>query len=220
MESTPNYYSITPAEVRYSKKLCANAKLLYGEISALTNKEGFCWASNNYFAKLYGVSNTSISLWVKQLRDEGFVEYEVLDNYTRKLFLKGVLRNLKGGIKKSERGVLRKVKDNSKVNNTKNNTKNTSEGSPSQDISLVIKEFEKINPACKSMYGNTTQRKHCKELIQNYTLEKVVQVINLLPKTNTIDYMPTITTPAQLNTKWVQLASGLQRLKNKQPIIL
>jgi hypothetical protein len=84
----------------------------------------------------------------------------------------------------------------------------------------LIKEFEKVNPACKSMYGNTTQRKHCKELIENYSLEKVLQVINLLPKTNSLDYMPIITTPAQLNTKWVQLASGLQKLKNKQPIIL
>lgn len=93
-----------------------------------------------------------------------------------------------------------------------------SESELSQDISLIIKEFEKVNPACKSMYGNTTQRKNCKELIETYSLEKVLQVINLLPKTNQLSFIPTITTPLQLNQKWAQLEIGLIRLKAEKQI--
>ena len=63
MES-PNYYAIIPARVRYSNKLKPSAKLLYGEIVALSNKHGFCYATNNYFAKLYGVSKNTISRWI------------------------------------------------------------------------------------------------------------------------------------------------------------
>lgn len=67
------YYAIIPAIVRYNKKLTGNAKLLYGEITALTNEKGFCWATNQYFAELYGVSNKSISLWIKQLKEEKLI---------------------------------------------------------------------------------------------------------------------------------------------------
>ena len=55
-----NFYAIIPAFVRYDKDLQPNAKLLYGEITALTNEKGFCWAENEYFANLYNVSTTSI----------------------------------------------------------------------------------------------------------------------------------------------------------------
>lgn len=77
--SSPNntanaaYYSIIPAPVRYNPGLTAQAKLLYGEISALCNREGFCWATNAYFAKLYGVSDRSIVRMIRNLEEHGFV---------------------------------------------------------------------------------------------------------------------------------------------------
>lgn len=74
-----NYYAIIPANVRYDKNLKANCKLLYGEITALSNKEGHCWASNNYFAELYSVTPQAISKWIKQLNDFDYISI----NYTR-----------------------------------------------------------------------------------------------------------------------------------------
>lgn len=121
----PNYYANIPADVRYCEDLTANSKLLYGEITALSNRDGFCWASNKYFAELYKVTPTSISLWIKKLRDNGFIDYEIEDSYKRKIYLKGVLRKVNRGIKKNERGVLKKVKHNNTVNNTINTTENS-----------------------------------------------------------------------------------------------
>lgn len=70
----PNYYAIIPAGVRYDKELKDKAKLLYGEISSLSNKEGKCWATNSYFAELYDVSNETISRLISDLVDRGYIE--------------------------------------------------------------------------------------------------------------------------------------------------
>ena len=57
---SPGYWAVIPALIRYDDQICANAKLLYAEISSLINDAGFCWADNSYFARLYRVSERSI----------------------------------------------------------------------------------------------------------------------------------------------------------------
>ena len=73
MEEKRSYYAIIPAKVRYDKSLSANAKLLYGEITALCNDKGYCWSTNKYFSDLYGVSQTSISKWISTLVSKGYL---------------------------------------------------------------------------------------------------------------------------------------------------
>jgi len=67
METTPNYYSVIPAYVRYDNKLTFFAKVLYGEISSLSNKFGYCFATNDYFAKLYQCTSRTVSQAVQDL---------------------------------------------------------------------------------------------------------------------------------------------------------
>lgn len=95
----PNYYAVIPATVRYDKALTANAKLLYGEITALCNAKGYCWATNGYFAELYEVSKASISNWIGQLVNGGHLK--VVLNYkedtqeieSRHLYLAPIITN-------------------------------------------------------------------------------------------------------------------------------
>ncbi len=74
MKIKPNYYAIIPANVRYSKDLTPNAKLLYAEITALCNMNGKCTASTQYFCNLYEVSRTSIQKWLKILEDNNHIK--------------------------------------------------------------------------------------------------------------------------------------------------
>jgi len=72
-----SYFAIIPANVRYDKRLNANAKLLYGEITALCNEKGYCWANNNYFSKLYEVDQRTIIRWINQLIKYGYIYSEL-----------------------------------------------------------------------------------------------------------------------------------------------
>ena len=78
MDIKKSYYAVVPASVRYDSNLCANSKLLYGEITALCNEKGYCWASNQYFADLYDVSKITISRWVSSLEKYGYIKVELI----------------------------------------------------------------------------------------------------------------------------------------------
>src|SRR5699024_8982811 len=44
---------------------------------ALASKNGFCWAENRYFAELYNVHKITISKWLKNLEDKGYIRTEL-----------------------------------------------------------------------------------------------------------------------------------------------
>ena len=123
-----NYYGIIPANVRYDKELKPNAKLLYSEITALTNEKGYCWATNNYFAELYEVSKVSVSNWISQLNQKGYVRVEIIkDEETnqvkeRRIYIAPIQEIFNTPIKENFNTPIKEnFKDNNKDKNNKNN---------------------------------------------------------------------------------------------------
>ena len=140
----PNYYAIIPAKVRYDDRLRANEKLLYGEISALSNKDGECWASNSYFAKVYQVTTPAISKWISDLEECGYISIEYIRKAGSKelekriIHLNEVLTNVNGGINKKLRGYSQKFKEN----NTSINNKKEEERNFQKELKDVIEFYE------------------------------------------------------------------------------
>jgi DNA-binding MarR family transcriptional regulator len=77
MENEGNYYAILTATVRHDKRLSSDEKLLYAEITALSNKYGFCWSSNDYLAKIFDCTVQSISRWISNLENFGYLKREI-----------------------------------------------------------------------------------------------------------------------------------------------
>jgi hypothetical protein len=73
-----SYYAVIPADVRYNKSLPMGARMLYGELTALANEKGYCWATNNYFAELYDVSISTISSWIAKLEQQNYIHREII----------------------------------------------------------------------------------------------------------------------------------------------
>lgn len=74
----PAYWAVIPASVRYDRELPPNAKLLYGEVTALSDKLGYCYAKNSYFSELFGLSERSVTRLLAVLVERGYLRVDVI----------------------------------------------------------------------------------------------------------------------------------------------
>lgn len=141
MLEQPSYYAIIPANVRYAD-ITPNAKLLYGEITALSSKNGCCSASNEYFANLYNVSKISISKWISELVKNGFIASEITYKEGSKEILNRYLRIVKYPIKEN---LIPPIKEKFKENNT-SIFNNTSINNPGEILCDSFEDWYKEYP--------------------------------------------------------------------------
>ena len=173
-EISKSYYAIIPANVRYDNDLTPNAKLLYGEITALCNEKGYCWAGNTYFSDLYKVSNKSVSRWVNQLVEKGYIlsemEYkqgskEIASRHLRivqtQIIYTPMDKNVHTYGQDSPYPMDKKVKDNTTVNNTNNKI-------PSPTAS-VDSDFDKLWALYPRKEGKKAALKKYKEVVKKGT---------------------------------------------------
>ena len=131
MKDKVGYYSIIPSKILYNKQLKANEKLLYAMITSLACKEGFCFATNNYFAEELGVHPKTVSSWISDLRDKNFIKVDLIRNENkqiiqRKIYINDVPYPLNNGYlyqSKNGQAIHQNMEDNIIRNNIKNNTK-------------------------------------------------------------------------------------------------
>jgi len=98
-QNKPSYYAIIPSAVRYCEELKFAERLLYGEITALAGKEGYCFATNKYFADLYKVIPGTISRWISHLENLGFVNVKIIKDeknqiIERRIYINDIYRDI------------------------------------------------------------------------------------------------------------------------------
>ena len=97
-----------PDKVRYNNELTFFARLIYSDILSLAKKENFCFATNQYFAGLYNVSQKTVSISIKELEKEFCISVELTKDS------KGTYRKITplhtAGITKTSNGVEENVK--------------------------------------------------------------------------------------------------------------
>ena len=179
-----SYYSILTADVRYDKRLKPNEKLLFSEITALSNKRGYCNASNNYFAQLYDVTTVTASNWVNHLKDRGYIDVEMVYNgkqiKERRIFVNSnhIKENFNTSKEKVEdpiknnfkRGIKEKFKENiTRYNNTSKNKQ-------------LEEDFEKLWKLYPRKEGKKKAFEAYKRAIKNGTTNKEIQtgIVNYL----------------------------------------
>lgn len=166
--NNPNYYAILTADVRYDDRLKPNEKLLFAEITALANFQGYCSASNSYFSKLYKVHKNTVGNWVNRLVELGYIKSELIFNdkkqiIARRLYITNLPINEKIDTPINEKIDTSQQKDGEGINeiiegnNTRKNTtsKNTNNTPiPPQGAG----DDSKKSPAKKSSYSEQFER--------------------------------------------------------------
>jgi len=157
-QSKPNYYAILPAEIRYDPGLTWMEKVLYAEITALSNKDGYCYATNAFFSKHYDVSSRTVTRAIANLVEKGFL-FSLLENSgthsVRKIYLRENAEKLipqvvahKDGVDKSvlllgggvDKNVHTPLDKNVQHNNTSINTINNTNIPASQAEPEEVKD--------------------------------------------------------------------------------
>lgn len=77
-ENKIGYYAVIPSTILFNNDLKPNEKLLYAVITVLSNKECYCYASNAYLGKLFNVIPHTISIWVSNLKNKGFLYVDII----------------------------------------------------------------------------------------------------------------------------------------------
>ena len=100
-------------------------------ITSLACKEGYCFASNKYLAEKLDVNPKTVSSWISDLRDRGFIIVELIRNENKQIiqrrsYINDVPYALNNGYQhqsKNGQAIHQKVEDNNIRNNNKINNK-------------------------------------------------------------------------------------------------
>lgn len=172
-KDNPSYYAIITSEVRYSKDISDSAKLLYGEITALSNKYGFAFPTNSYLANLYNVSERTIRRRLEELKKYNFVDVVLIrDSDTKEVLQRKIFPLVDIGYKNKK-----PPPDNndhrSPDNNDRRSTDNNSHRSLDNNDLYSITRDNNINNNNKGV------------VVSKETIDKVKDITNnQLTKTN------------------------------------
>ena len=68
------FLAIIPYAVRANKNICAECKIFYGELAALSTKYGYCYASTAQLAEMKGIGKRTILRFLSELENESFIK--------------------------------------------------------------------------------------------------------------------------------------------------
>ena len=186
------------------KELSLEARMVYAVLWTRSNGDNVSWPGQKSIGDTLGVGERSVRRYLKELEKMNLIEVERKGlKMTNRYLLIGQL-----GLSRADSPVLSRadtaVLSSVKEQKEKNSSNTDSDG---QAIAEVLHAFEKVNPAIKRMYGNTTQRKSADSLISQFGLPEVLKAAQFAVSILGVKYAPKITTPYELETSWAKLVA-------------
>ena len=188
----PAYYGILPANIRYDKNLKPMEKIMYSELTALCNKNGYCNATNSYFAELYEVSKNTVSLWIGDLEKAGYIKTKLIYEPGTKNIKERRIYIANPITKNNDTPITKNREDNNtSINNTRliitninNNNKNIIENQEQEKV--VVNSNGALQQEIKMLLG--VRKIKVYDIIKlNKPIERIKFVIDFCNKNNKAD---------------------------------
>lgn len=78
-----SYYIVIPAPVRHDDALQEGAKLLFGDLAGLSDKYGYCFATDAHLASVTGKSSRQVRAYLHSLEEAGHITREETEGQRR-----------------------------------------------------------------------------------------------------------------------------------------
>ena len=177
MEEIQSYYVVIPTIIFEDENLKDSSKLLYGLISTLINKNGYCYAGNEYLANKRKTTPQNISRLLKELEERKYIIIEYLRDgaivKNRKIYINSRLTETLTAINQNVNGTVnRNVKESNITSITK--------VIHISNKAIICRVVEKLNELAGTSYKPTT--KNTQELIngrlnEGYTEQDLITVV-------------------------------------------
>lgn len=161
------YFAVIPATVLFNNSLKPNEKLLYALITALSNKEGYCYASNKYLGEKLGVDPKTITSWLADLRKYNYIMVDLIRNENKEIIQRKIyphdvpypLNNVYPPPQKNGESTHQKTEDNI-INNININTHTVTKEKFLENVYLYDFEYTEL----VNTYGEKKANKCIEEL--------------------------------------------------------
>lgn len=171
------YFTVIPATVLFNNSLKPNEKLLYALITALSNKEGYCYASNKYLGEKLGVDPKTITSWLADLRKFNYIMVDLIRNENKEIIQRKIyphdvpypLNNVYPSPSKNVEATHQISEDNN-INNKNINTHTVTKKKYSENVYLYDFEYKELI----NIYGENKTYK-CIEELSLYKRSKGVE---------------------------------------------
>ena len=172
-----SYFAVIPATVLFNNSLKPNEKLLYALITALSNKEGYCYASNKYLGEKLGVDPKTITSWLADLRKFNYIMVDLIRNENKEIIQRKIyphdvpypLNNVYPSPSKNVEATHQISEDNN-INNKNINTHTVTKKKYSENVYLYDFEYKELI----NIYGENKTYK-CIEELSLYKKSKGVE---------------------------------------------
>lgn len=180
------FFLIIPEVVASDPDLPPAAILFFGRLTQLTQKEGYCWASNSYLAEICNVDESTIKRWLSSLHEKKYITIDTQKKgfqTNRKIYtyLSDFQKSSTKGQKCASRGVKNDPPRGSemppkqyKPNNIKKDNNQPPSGGGSETPSRVV-IFPSLNSLNLDDEAKENISKHHKEDAVNLAVDRCLK---------------------------------------------